>query len=185
MTPDPVTVFTDATGEVENPAPRVLRLLAGSLAWVAGIGIIALMLLAVVEIARREMTGKGFQFTLEFTEVALVAVVFAGMASACLSGSHVSTPLLTQRLPPVPRHVVRMVGSIVAVALLVWLIVVSTDEAIHSYQVGEVRFGLSRIQVWPAKASIPVGLVVFALVLVHHTIGIGCRLRGSVRGDRQ
>ncbi len=167
-----------------GPAPEgaLVRALRGAslvLAAVAGVLALGLMLLAVADIVRREVTGSGFRFTIDVTEIVLVAVVFAGMASARLSGSHVATPVLTDRLPARVRELVRTVSFGLATLFVVWMTYETLRAGIHSYQVHEMRFGLAHTPLWPAKMTIPLGLAAFALVLLADAVAAWGRFRSA------
>jgi TRAP-type C4-dicarboxylate transport system permease small subunit len=162
--------------------PVALRALGTAMAAVAGAGVVVLMLLTVVDVLLRQSGGQGLGFTLEVTEVVLVAVVFAGMTSAQLSRSHVQTPILTDRLPPRWAAVARFVGLAIAVALTAWMTVATLRAGLTSFHRGEFRFGLVRFPVWPAKLIIPVGVAGFTLVLLSECVGAArAVLRGFAR----
>lgn len=170
---------TAAPARPPATAPRSLRAIGTGMSIVAGVGTVLLMLLTVVDVTLRQLGGRGVGFTLEVTEVVLVAVVFAGMASAQLSRSHVQTPILTDHLPPRWADAARFAGLVVAVALMTWLTVMTLRSGLTSLRAGEFRFGLVRFPVWPAKLVIPVGAAGFTLVLLSDCVSAG---RALVRG---
>lgn len=47
-----------------------------------------------------------------------------------------------------------------------WMVLVTADRALASFEVREFRFGLVRVPVWPARIAIAVGLAAYLLELV-------------------
>ena len=146
------------TGRVTQRAGKVLALLAGLL-------ICGLMILTVLDVLGRSTTS-GIDGSLEFTEVLLVATVFVGMASAQIQRVHVSTPILTDRLPGRAATIARAIGKVVVVVFLVWAAVATAETGWESFQAREYRFGIAEVPVWPAKLVIPLGFAAFALVVI-------------------
>ncbi|MGE3288615.1 MAG: TRAP transporter small permease subunit [Pseudonocardia sp.] len=166
--------MTDDLAKDRAPAPpdlpRAVRGIGRVFAVVAGALTMLLMLLTVVDIGMRQLAGTGLPVTLEVTEVALVAVVFLGMTGAQLSHTHVSTPVLVDRLSPRRRHLARGLGLLVVSLLVAWLVWSTTMTGLASWRSGEFRFGLVQFPVWPAKLIIPIGATGFLLVLVSECV---------------
>jgi TRAP-type C4-dicarboxylate transport system permease small subunit len=127
------------------------------LAMLAGLSIVVLMVLTVVDVFKRKFFGHGLTFAPEVTEVALVALVFLGMMAAQFSGAHVRTPVVTGRLKGWWQSGARLAGLTIAVLLMGWMTIVTLDYGLESWRTGEFRFGLARVPVWPAKLAIPLG----------------------------
>ncbi len=47
-----------------------------------------------------------------------------------------------------------------------WMVYVTADRALASFEMREYRFGLVRVPVWPARVAIAVGLAAYFLELV-------------------
>jgi TRAP-type C4-dicarboxylate transport system permease small subunit len=127
-------------------------------ALLAASGTLFLMLATVADVARRQLTGQPLTGVVEISEVMLVAVVFLGVAYTQREKQHVATTVLTDRLPPRVSGWLRVIGTVVVVVLLLWMIQATSELALESYRRGEYRFGLTRVPLWPARASIPLGL---------------------------
>ncbi|MFV0408911.1 MAG: TRAP transporter small permease [Paracoccus sp. (in: a-proteobacteria)] len=154
---------------------------------ISGSAIVGLMLATSYDVIARKALGFGLPGVVEWSEVLLVIVVFTGMMSAELSGSHIRGASI---LPRSSRGgigaAMRCLGDAIGAAVLIWAVVVTSEAAFASYKVGEFREGLSRVPVWPAKLAIPLGLAGFALALVFRAIGqaalIGSRAKKSMSG---
>lgn len=144
-------------------ARSVLQAVSRLFSWLAGVAILVLMLLVVLEVALRDVFGSTVGGTIEISEVLLAFLVFLGVAYAQQDGSHVNTDLVTSRLPPRVAGAVRAVGMLVAVVALLMAVWATADRAWASMQAGEARFGLRSIPVWPARLIVPVGLFLLAL----------------------
>src|SRR5688572_24456348 len=165
-----------STGE-----PAALRFVARTLSMLAGIGIVAMMLVTVADVWRRETGHGSIPGALEATEVALVAVVFASMMSAESSGTHVRTAILTSRLSRRAATVARLVGFCIVIAFLAWATYWTWDAGIDSMRKGERRFGGNEVPVWPSKLLIPVGFAGLALEYVAHAVGAVRSLKSGKR----
>ena len=136
----------------------------------AAIGMLLLMLLTVADVVMRTTVDKRITGAIEFTEVLLVIVAFSGMAVAARDRQHIRATLLTDRLRPAAAHHVRRIGSVVAVAVLVWMIYGATLRASTSVEHMEMKLGLIDIPVWPARVAIPIGLALLALVMISEIV---------------
>lgn len=151
--------------------------LARVLAMLAGIAILGLMLLSVIDIVGRTLAGGGLAGSIGFTEIGLVVVVYFGMSYAEVTKSHVRTPILTSRLPPRIANVSRLVGLVFVIAFVGASTYYSAVRALESIDSGEFRMGLIPMPVWPARAAIPIGLAALGLMYISRMIDIVIRLR--------
>jgi TRAP-type C4-dicarboxylate transport system permease small subunit len=163
--------------------PRPIRLVANGLAVLAGMAVVALMLLTVVDVFKRKFFGQGLTFAPEVTEIALVATVFLGMMAAQFAGAHVRTPVVTQRLRGRWQPGARLLGLVIAVGLVAWTTVVTLDYGLESWRTGEFRFGLARVPVWPAKLAIPIGMAGLTLALLVEAVRTARQLTGRPASD--
>ncbi len=60
----------------------------------------------------------------------------------------------------------RLLGHAVLCGLVAWMTVETAQAALHSFLVGEYRFGLLQMPIWPARLMIPLGLGVLFLELL-------------------
>lgn len=161
-----MTDHPSAAGDRPAPLRRGLHHTSQGLGTLAAVGVLVTMLATVTDVARRTTTGRALPGTVDYSELLMVAVVFLALAMTQRDGGHVSVNLVTARLPDAVARWMRVTGLLVAAVLMLWLTVAATQEAIGSYARNEIRFGLLRIPVWPARAAIPVGCAALVLELV-------------------
>lgn len=153
----------------QRPGPTsarsVIRGVSWTLASVAALGVAAIMMLTVTDVARRNATGRAIAGTVDLSELTMVAVVFLAFALTQREEQHVSVTLVTTRLPNGLARWVRIGGLCIAIVLISWLCIAAAQEAWRSYNRNEFRFGLLRVVVWPARAMIPVGCLALTLEL--------------------
>lgn len=147
----------------------VMQRISAVMSTLAGVGILGLMLLTVWDVSFRETRGRGIEGATELSEVALVAVVFLGMTAAQLNRSHISTPMLTARLPARLGHAVRALSLVVAALFVAWMTLETARTGMSSYQAGEFRYGTVNVPIWPARLVIPLGLAGLTIALVLHS----------------
>ena len=102
----------------------------------------------------------------ETTELFVVAMVFLGMSCVMRQGRHVRVNLLVDRLGwPWTNivHVLVLALSILVFALILWQ---SSKAAYTAWAIGEVRSGLIKYPVWPAKIFVCIGVAVLWARLV-------------------
>lgn len=170
----------------ESPILRRITLVS---AVGAGMMIVALMCLTVIDVALRTAGSGGVPGGIEWTEVVLVIAVYFGMMTAEFDDAHVKTPLLTDRLKAIPAEVLRLVGTVAISALVIWMIYATTESAIHAISVGEVHPGIARVPIWPARLIIPIGLlgmlIVFIVQGIHRIQHIRQLIRSSAATTSQ
>lgn len=142
----------------------VVRVVVNAAGLLAAVAVVLVMLSTVVDVARRQTVGGSVPGLVEIAESLLVAMVFLGLASRELRGGHVRVELLLQRLAPATQGALTAFGYVLVVLPVTgWMIWMTTNRAIESFQSGERRFGLLQIPLWPARWVISIGLVLLLL----------------------
>tara|TARA_R110002124_G_scaffold279572_1_gene452175 strand:+ start:5783 stop:6286 length:504 start_codon:yes stop_codon:yes gene_type:complete len=128
------------------------------------LGAIAMLFLAflmfgiTLDVVVRAVTGSPITGVFEFTELALVMVVFFGVGWAQRDDAHIRVSVLTDKMSPTTRlRVVALAWAIGALGLLI-LAIPATNEAIYSVSIREFRWGYVKIPIWWTKVSLAVGL---------------------------
>jgi TRAP-type C4-dicarboxylate transport system permease small subunit len=135
----------------------------------AGLVIIALTFITVADVTLRK-AGSSVPGAVETSEVLLVFAVFLAFGSAQVSGDHVSTSVLTGRLRPTARRWLRFTAAAIGIVTVIVMIIVTAQTALHSVQIGEYRFGIAQVPIWPARIIIVLGLIVFLVEYLRTTI---------------
>jgi TRAP-type C4-dicarboxylate transport system permease small subunit len=151
----------------------------------AGLGVLALMLLTVVDITVRTAAGAGVAGVIEITEVTLVVAVYLGMMTAGRDGHHIRVGLLTDRLPLEAARVLRIIGLATALVIVGWLIWTTGAKALISIETHEFRFGLISVPIWPARLAIPIGLLGLFLVLLQQVLAQIARRETTLGREQQ
>lgn len=170
ISPDPLLPATvvDETLHLPPRTARWLGRMSVGLATVAGAAILLLMFATVADVASRKGGGGGIAGVVEWTEVLLVVVIFAGMMGAELSGAHIrGMSFLTDREHSIVAPLLRCFGSAASALVLAWAVGATSDEALESIKLGEFRMGLIQVPIWPAKLAIPIGLAGFAALMTY------------------
>lgn len=139
------------------------RLAVGSSA-IAGVGILFLVVVIVIDVVqrRRGVTGVG---SIDLTDFILPIVAYVGMASAEVAGTHIRVPLVTGMLPSRIANLCRVTGQLISVLLLAWLACGVRTKTLSMYEGGDFKAGLYHLPIWPAYAAILVGVLCFLLVV--------------------
>lgn len=153
-----------------NSESRLLRGTTLVAASIAGVMVVALMILTVIDVTLRTLGKGGIPGGVEWTEVALVIAAFCGMMSAEFDDAHVRTPIMTDRLKPIVAATVRLLGTLAISAVVIWIIISTSLAAWESFSHGEVHPGIARVPVWPAKLFVPIGMLGMLVVLVVRAI---------------
>jgi TRAP-type C4-dicarboxylate transport system permease small subunit len=128
-----------------------------------------IMMGIVADVARRAVTGRSIPGMIELVETFMAIEVFLGLAHAEATAVHVRMSLATNVMPFPVRRVVKSLGMFVCMVGSVWFAWASTFRAIEATAVGEVKPGLLRFPVWPARWAIAIGFAVLAFEYLART----------------
>ncbi|MGH3384766.1 MAG: TRAP transporter small permease subunit [Nocardioidaceae bacterium] len=145
---------------------RAIHATTQVLAFLAVLSIAVMLVAIVADVTRRTLAGQSVKGVVELGEVMMVVIVFLGLGFAERRGAHVTMTLLVRRLPTRVAAVVNGLGLLLVVVVVGWMVLVTADRALASFEVREFRFGLVRVPVWPARIAIAVGLAAYLLELV-------------------
>lgn len=136
------------------------RRISGVTAIIASLCTFALAIAITTDVVSRMVTGRSLPGLVEVSETLLVMLVFLGMAFTSYTGGQIAVDLVTGSLPRRISAWVRSVGDVITLALLVWLVSATYTRTIDSFLGGEFKFGLVHWPLWPARASIVIGLLI-------------------------
>lgn len=142
-----------------NRLVRAVQTLTRWFAVASAMMTVIVMIMTCVDIGSRVITGRSVPGLLDLGEVALVVLVYAGIAQAQQARVHVAVELLTSRLPRVVAKVAVIIGLCVAAVVVAWAVFATGELALDSVQRQESRFGIAAIPIWPARLLIPLGLI--------------------------
>ena len=119
-----------------------------------------------VDVALRTVTGQGIPGMIEAIDPLLVCAAFLGLAMTESKGQHVGMTAIADRLPFRVRYRVIAIGTVLVMALIVWLGAAGAESAFRSFSRGEVRPGIVDIPLWPARVAVVIGCAVLFLQLM-------------------
>ncbi|WP_293784803.1 TRAP transporter small permease subunit [uncultured Aeromicrobium sp.] len=131
--------------------------------------IIVVLGMTVADVLRREISGKSVPGVVEWSEVAMVMIVFLGLGYAERQRAHVAMTLFVRMLPPRTAAIINSLGLFLVLLIVAWMVYVTADRALTSFEVKEFRFGLVRVPVWPARVALALGLLAYLLELLLRT----------------
>ncbi len=137
---------------------RILNLVSDVLGAVSMLFLAFLMLGITLDVIVRAVIGRPISGVFEFTEIALVMMVFLGAGWAQRGDSHIRVTVLIDKLPNTTRSRVVGIGWAMGALALLLLAIPSTSEAIYSISIWEFRWGQVKIPIWWVKASLAAGL---------------------------
>jgi TRAP-type C4-dicarboxylate transport system permease small subunit len=146
----------------------------------SAVGILLLMVATIVDVGLRIAGPWGVPGIVEYSEVVLVAIVFLGMGSAQRLGQHVATTVFTDRLPDRWERVCRVSSLALGLMLIGAMTYWSVVRAIGSVGVGEARFGVMHVPIWPARIALALGLVLLSVEMARSLL----RVLGGVQVEK-
>lgn len=137
---------------------RILSIVSDVLGAVAILFLAFLMFGTTLDVIVRAVTGSPISGVFEFTELALVMMVFLGAGWAQREDAHIRVTVLVDKLPKTARTRVMGVAWAIGALGLLMLAIPATNEAIYSISIREFRWGYVKIPIWWTKASLATGL---------------------------
>ncbi len=150
--------------------PRPLTAVSTALGLVAGLLLLALMLLTVADVVSRNALGRSILGTVDISTLLLVMVAFLGLAAAEFDGRHVSVGLIEARLGERTRTALsglRALLLLVIGGLMVWGLAEVLFSAVDR---SETTNDILRLPTWPAKLVLLVSFALFFVVAVWTTV---------------
>lgn len=149
--------------EQASPPPSGLLRLEKMAATVAGVGVLAMMLLGGLDV----LTTNAFQLPIpgayEIIETLMVASIFLALALSQAQGRQIRVELITDRMPIRIRDLIQAfadVCSLIVYALIAWY---GAKSAWASTLMGEVSSGAVQFPQWPAKIALMLGAILMVL----------------------
>jgi len=136
----------------------------------AAFSILALMLLAVVQVVGRLAFNTPIPGFIDITEQAMAIFAFAGVAYCQRVGGHIRMELVLGKLSGRTLYICEMLGVLLiafTVALLVWGSWYHFDR---SWTIGDSTMDI-RLPTWPSKLMVPVALSLLFLRLLLQVYG--------------
>ena len=108
-------------------------------------------------------TGSPLLWVTEFTTYAMIAIVFLGFAICQEQGRHVRVEMVITYLPRKWWHIANIFGLVMALVFGSIMLYASWQEAVYAIVERHTTAGLIPIPVYPAKALLSFGLLLYVL----------------------
>ncbi len=144
-----------------EPFIRLDRFLAD----LAGVTLVAMMLLTVISSTGRFLFSMPIPDMEAIAEMLLVAVVFLPLAYTQARREHVEVTLFTDPAPAAVRRALVWFGCLVGLLAFAVLAYAMGKGAVRAFATGDAYLGVNQIVTWPARAIAVVGLLALVLRL--------------------
>ena len=176
-------ILTD--GSVLSRLDRALFRLETALAVLAGLAVLGLMVLAVLQVGGRNIVGTPLPGYVDWIEQAMPLIALMGVAYTQRLGGHVRMDIVVGALGGRALWLFELLTTLLVLALAIFLIWGSWSHFGRSFDAGAPLFSRDSsmdigLPIWPAKLVVPVALGVVALRLTLQAWGFG---RAFVRNE--
>ncbi|PTW62398.1 TRAP-type C4-dicarboxylate transport system permease small subunit [Breoghania corrubedonensis] len=163
--------------EKPNGDAATYRVLSGTLAHIedvfnliAAASIMALMLLAVVQIFARTFLNQPVPGFIDITEQAMAVFTFLGIAYCQRVGGHIRMEMLLGMLSGRAIWIAEFMGVLVILAVVLALDYGSWFHFYRAWTIGDSTIDIN-LPTWPSKLLVPVALSLLVLRLVLQLVG--------------
>jgi TRAP-type C4-dicarboxylate transport system permease small subunit len=132
---------------------------------ISGLGILAMSLMVSYDVLMRFFLDDPQLFVDELTSFLLVAVIFLGTGPTFYKGGHIRVDLVTNRLKPKNRRLLRVVTLLIGIVLLGIIAYETMVSTLVAFRTGRLS-AVMGYPLWTAMIFIPSGLVLMAFFMV-------------------
>jgi TRAP-type C4-dicarboxylate transport system permease small subunit len=132
---------------------------------VAAFFIIFLMMFAVTQVISRKLFNYPLWGYVDIVEIVMVTFAFLGISYCQRLGGHIRMELLVRRLQGRALWIFEIVGTTVALAIILVLLYYGFTHFLRAFQLGDSTID-REIILWPAKLVIPVAFAVLSARLL-------------------
>ena len=159
-----MTEGSGAQGGVQAPpSPTGLLRLEFLAASVAGIGVLAMMLLGGLDVLTTNALNRPIPGAYEIIETLMVASIFLALALSQAQGRQIRVELITDRMAPRSRDLVQVFSDACSLTVYGFIAWYGAKAAWTSTLMGEVSSGAVQFPQWPAKIALTLGAVLMVL----------------------
>ncbi len=144
---------------------RVLNAVYAGSGVLAGIFLIAIALLSLVQMGSRQFGFEAHSYD-DFAGWAMAASSFLGLAYTLRRNEHIRVALLLDRLRPAWRRVCEGIVLSVSAALAAYFAWFALDMVLVSYQLNDMSQGLVAVPLWIPQSGMALGVLVLLLSLL-------------------
>jgi TRAP-type C4-dicarboxylate transport system permease small subunit len=165
----------------DNPGPsgvvdRTLSVIEDGLVIVAGLIVLALMIVVTADVIMRSLFNYPLPNSYEYMELGMVFIVYLGAAQVQREKRHIAIDALVKTLWPRPRALAEMFGCLIGLVLMAAIGWWGAQAAWNSYVTSEYIGSVARLPVLPARLALMAGVLVLSLRLLIDTGRYACRI---------
>ncbi|WP_167131237.1 TRAP transporter small permease [Paramicrobacterium chengjingii] len=125
--------------------------------FLSAVAIVLMTLGIALDVLLRTVSGHGIPGVIEAADPLLVCVAFFALSATEMKGEHISLALVTDRLGARIRYALITFGTFLCIVFTCLLAYAGLHEALESLSSHEVRAGVVRIPMWPARVAVVLG----------------------------
>ena len=143
---------------------------------IAGVALFLTMLMMTAHVVGRKL-GHPVPGAFEFSEQLMILVFAFPLAEIARKGDHIRFELLSEKLGPLWKRRLAMIGTVIGILLFLPLTYEAWRLAAEMYVAGEYRQGMMNIPIWPFRVALAIGLSAVTIKLL-------AALGGSYRNSK-
>lgn len=157
------------TGGRPGPARRALDLFYGGCGLLAGISLVGIAVLVMLQIVAR-LAGFVVSWTAEFAGYAMAAASFLALAYTFNTGGHIRVMLVFDRLPRAAARITEALCLLAGTAICGFFAWNSAVMTWQSYQFNEMGQGSVAVPLWIPQIPMTLGLIALAVSLLDNLL---------------
>lgn len=158
---------------------RWLSIISGG---AAAVSILAMVSIILLEVILRTVFRTSTLLAQEYAGYLVILFAFFCLAEVLRKGRHIRITLVVSHLPQTAQKVLNLLGSLLALSLVVYMIFWTSKSTILAFQIMQLAHTITETPLFIPKLFIPVGLTFFALQLVVYIAEVIGRF-AEVKGD--
>ena len=136
--------------------------------FIAGLCVLFLVFGTTYDVLQRGITGRGIPGIIEYAEIFLIALVYLSIANTQRIGGHVSSTIVSDRLPARISIIGEILGLLLVSVIIFPVIQRAYTIAVASYVDKEYRLGSAAVTLWPSRAAMALGLLMLVVQVLLH-----------------
>jgi TRAP-type C4-dicarboxylate transport system permease small subunit len=159
-----------------GPGERALSSIEDGLVIVAGLIVIALMLVVTADVIMRSAFNYPLPNSYEYMELGMVFIVYLGAAQVQREKRHIAIDAVIKALPPRGSALAEMFGCVIGLILMAAIGWWGAQAAWNSFVTSEYMGSVARLPVLPARIALLCGVTVLSIRLLVDIWRYGCRV---------
>lgn len=129
----------------------------------AGLLLSVLVIATTLDVIARLTMNSGVSGVVEFSELAMVPLVFLAFGWNERTSSHISVDIVAQFTSPRTQAIIFAVGRFVAIAALIVLTWATAQAALETFASKQTHYNAQSLVYWPFHFAVPLGLALLTL----------------------